>query len=345
MSTWYFDTFHELLTEIELELRDFCFSYPKVADNFWQMIYYHFGWDENTDGTQQNLPISGKRVRPLLTCLVSNALSGGHRHVLPAAAAIELIHNFTLIHDDIMDQSLERRHRPTLWSKWGAGQTINAGDGLHALAMSAITRADAPAETLVKTWEVISHATVAVAQGQMLDVSFETRDDVTTSEYVEMVSNKTASLIECSTRIGALFNSEDDAVIDAYARFGRGLGIAFQIWDDFLGIWGQTEITGKPTGIDVAQKKKSYPVVFALEKASRESKEKLLSVFQKPSLEAQDIEDVIAIIDSSGARLETQKVANAYYEEAIHTLERIRIDNSHQRQLFDLASFLVNRAF
>ncbi len=345
MNTRYFDTFQELLTEIELELRDFCFGYPKISSSFWQMVYYHFGWDEETNGTQQTLSVSGKRVRPLLTCLVSRALSDRHRHVLPAAVAIELIHNFTLIHDDIMDQSLERRHRPTLWSKWGAGQTINAGDGLHALAMSAITRADAPAEIIVKTWEVISQATLAVAQGQMLDVSFETRDDVTTSEYLEMVSNKTASLIECSARIGALFNTEDDETVNAYARFGRALGIAFQIWDDFLGIWGQAEITGKPTGIDIAQKKKSYPVVYAFEKAGHESREKLLSVFQKPALESQDIEAVISIMERSGAHLETQKVANSYYKEAIFTLEQVQIDNVHQKQLFDLASFLVNRAF
>jgi geranylgeranyl diphosphate synthase type I len=310
------------------------------------MIDHHFGWD--TESIAQRARIAGKRVRPVLMALVAQAVAGSYRHVLPAAAALEFLHNFTLIHDDVMDRSLERRHRPTVWSIWGSDQAINAGDGLYALANLTLARLierDVPPAWVVRAAAVLSQACLWTAEGQVLDMTFPQRDDVTVAEYLTMITHKTATLIEAAAQMGALLSTDDEAIIQAYGQFGRALGIAFQVRDDYLGIWGDEAITGKSATSDICEKKKSYPVLFAWEQADDGDRETLRRIYAQPALSDEDVQQVVHILERTGAPAEAGRVAEAYYQAALAHLDATGIGNAAQQRLRQLAAFLVRRAY
>jgi geranylgeranyl diphosphate synthase, type I len=353
VKNWYFATFVALLTDIEQNLHDFIVRWPQVTPLFWEMVNHHFGWSQGggeTGGKSgtilQNL--SGKRIRPLLTLLVARALTGRHDHVLPAALGIEIVHNFTLVHDDVMDKSLERRHRETLWAKWGSSQAVNAGDGLYALGMSALLdlgAQDVPPAKIVEAMRLLLDACVATVEGQMLDVGFEQQIDVSPEAYLQMIENKSGALIGCSTQMGALLSTADAVVIDAYAEFGRSLGIAFQIWDDYLGIWGQAETMGKSATSDIEGKKKSYPVLVAFKNADPQARRTLETIYQKDVIQSQEIEQVLEILTGVNAADETHRMIDVYYQRALDALDSVGVDNEDQRNLRELANFLVERAY
>ncbi|MEI2691836.1 MAG: polyprenyl synthetase family protein [Anaerolineae bacterium] len=229
------------------------------------MLRYHMGW---VDPAMQPAVInSGKRIRPVVCLLACAAVGGAVEDALPAAAAVELLHNFSLIHDDVEDNSSTRRHRPTVWALWGVPQAINAGDAMFTLARLAlhgVTGRGVVAATALEASAIFDRACLRLTEGQYLDMSFEDRQDVAVEEYVAMIEGKTAALLSASLELGALLGGADEGTRRSLAEFGRGLGLAFQMQDDILGIWGDETITGKSAASDILARKKSLPVVYAL---------------------------------------------------------------------------------
>ncbi len=226
-----------------------------------EMLVYHMGWSGDSGNKK------GKRIRPLLVCLVTHLSGGNWRNALPAAASIELIHNFSLIHDDIQDKSTTRHGRDTLWVKHGVAQAINAGDALLSLALGEIWKLpdSYSAKTISFCSRVLTDTCLKLTEGQYLDIDFENRNSVTVEEYLEMVKGKTTALISTCTQIGAMLGTDDQGKIENFRLYGENLGLAFQIIDDYLGIWGDDALTGKSASNDLVSGKMSYPVVMALQ--------------------------------------------------------------------------------
>jgi geranylgeranyl diphosphate synthase type I len=331
------------LTAIEAEMKATATAVSKEAlAPYYGMIFYHLGWmDKNLSPREES---SGKRLRPLL-CLLSCEASGGDwRQSLPAAAAVELVHNFSLIHDDIEDNSLERRHRPTLWGLWGQAQGINAGDGLSVISRFALHRLLArgvPADKAILAFKIFDEACLKLTEGQYLDLTFEGQETVNVEMYLQMINKKTAALIRCATHLGALLGTEDQETIEYYRLFGQQLGLAFQIVDDILGIWGQEETTGKAVGEDIINKKKSLPIVYALEKGDGELQE----IYRRETIGPQEVETVMRILGGLGAREYAHEIANQHRQSALDTLERTGIQNQAHDKLRELALFLVEREY
>jgi geranylgeranyl diphosphate synthase type I len=342
----YQDVFGAIVAAVEAEMRTVRQEQTEIAPILWEIIDYQFGWD--LDDAAQAQKISGKKIRPLLMALVAQAITGDYRHVLPAGAALEFIHNFTLIHDDVMDKSDERRHRPTVWTRWGSNQAINAGDGLYALANLSATRllaVGAPPEKVAGVCRALSRACLCTCEGQILDIDFETRNTVTTAEYITMITNKSATLIECAAYIGAWLSSNDQRLIDGYARFARNLGIAFQIRDDYLGVWGDEAKTGKSTTSDIREKKKAYPALATFERANTDDRATLRRLYGQDVLSDADIQTVWAIMDRADAAAHTDQIARQYFDIALNDLASTGIENEVQTLIREYASFLVRRAY
>ena len=231
-------------------------------DSLHQMLSYHLGWTNSKKGK----PAQGKRIRPLILLLSTETSGGNWQNAVAAAAAVELIHNFSLIHDDIEDESEYRRGRQTLWKIHGLPIAINAGDALYSLSficLGELIKRNS-FETSFQAFNLLSEACLAITKGQHLDISFETVNNITVSEYMEMIEGKTASLLAMSAKLGALIAGADSTSQNLYYDIGKNLGLAFQVYDDILGIWGKPEITGKSTATDLITRKKSLPILYGL---------------------------------------------------------------------------------
>jgi len=339
-------TFERYLPMIEAELREpFTPPYSHLAP-FYGMMQYHLGWLD-----QEFAPITGnagKRVRPIICLLTCQATGGDPDQALPAATALELVHNFSLVHDDIEDQSDLRRGRPTVWKVWGVPQAINAGDGLVVLAHLAMQRlADrgAPPRRVLTALEILDQACLALTEGQYLDLSFETRLDVDVEQYLSMIRGKTATLFGAAAQLGALVAGSDPASIARYRRFGQNLGLAFQIVDDVLGIWGDPQVTGKPVADDIQQRKKTLPIVRALEEEQRTGGKGLREIYQRETIGEETVEAALRILEDAGARHYAQTMANDYYQQALAELDAVGVENEAQAVLRELAAFLIERTY
>lgn len=318
-------------------------TYPK---QLYDMMKYHLGWlDEDLKKVEQ---YRGKRFRPTLCLLVYNALSGVYDKALPAAAAIELIHNFSLIHDDIEDMDEERRHKATVWKLWGISQAINVGDGMHVLAnLAALRLADlgVTSEKVVEVLKILNETIITLCEGQYLDMNFEDRLDITIEMYLDMIRRKTAALVEASTWIGATLATEDEVKINSFRNFGRSIGLAFQIIDDILGIWEKAEHTGKPKASDVRNRKKTLPVLYSMEKATEEDRKTLKELYSKPKLTEEDVEKVLSILEDSGAHDYSRKMAEKYERAALRELSKTGLENEAMDGIRALAEFLIRRKY
>ncbi|MGB2896806.1 MAG: polyprenyl synthetase family protein [Anaerolineales bacterium] len=225
-----------------------------------RMVRHHLGWIRPEASR-------GKRLRPLMALLCCDAAGGHWQSALPAAGAIEWIHNFSLIHDDIEDRSETRRGRETVWKRWGIAQATNTGDALFALAHILTYELEThghDSATILSIQKQLDKACLHLTIGQHLDLKFEETDGVTEDEYLEMIEGKTAALIAASCEIGALAAHAEPSKVALYRRFGHNLGMSFQIYDDLLGIWGTPDVTGKPSGDDLRVRKKTLPIIFAI---------------------------------------------------------------------------------
>jgi geranylgeranyl diphosphate synthase type I len=337
-----------IVADIEAEMQAIRREQNGIASILWEIVDYQFGWDLPEDDVAARKRASGKKIRPALMALVAQAISGDYHHVLPAGAALELLHNFTLIHDDVMDKSLERRHRPAVWTRWGGTQAINAGDGLYALANLSCARLldrGVPPRRVVEMFRAMSQACLWTAEGQMLDISFETRETVSTAEYITMITHKTGTLIEGAAKIGALLSTDDENVIQSYAQFARCLGIAFQIRDDYLGVWGDETKTGKSATSDIREKKKAYPFLAAIARASDAERAALCRIYAQETLSDADVQTVLAIFNRVGAAEQTDRISEEYYHTALTHLDRTGVQNETQDSIRQLAAFLNQRAY
>src|SRR4051794_41151964 len=249
------------------------------------MVRYHLG----LDGTGAR---TGKRMRPLLGLLAYSSITGEFRPALPGAAAVELGHNFSLVHDDIEDGDRQRHHRPTLWTVQGIPQAINTGDTIFSLSRIALHRltdlgfSDARVLRLMRLYD---ETCLALCEGQYIDIWTSEHDDAMSVElYFDMIGRKTAALIAASIEAGAILATDDNDVIARYRGFGWALGLAFQLNDDLLGIWGEAQATGKEAS-DLAKHKKTLPVLYALEHGGPEDVERLQDLQRVPNPTADDV--------------------------------------------------------
>jgi geranylgeranyl diphosphate synthase type I len=290
---------------------------------------------------------SGKFIRSTLCLLSCQAVGGNKSHAIPAAAAIELVHNFSLIHDDIEDASYERHHRPTVWRIWGQSQAINAGDAMFTLAYLALVRLKEKGiagEKIANCAEVLSRACLELCEGQCLDIEYENRLDVTVENYLDMAAKKTAALFAVSTSLGASLGSEDGELVDSLRLFGRELGMVFQIHDDILGIWGMRESVGKSAG-DIRQRKKTLPVAYGLQSSKGAARKSLGKLYSQEFIEGEDIKEVTRILDNLGARNYAESVARQCYHEALAHLDATGLGPSSLALLKETAGFLLTRDF
>jgi geranylgeranyl diphosphate synthase, type I len=250
---------------------------PRTSGLLRQMSAYHLGWTD-ANGHPANVP-AGKRIRPALSLWACEALGGQPAWALPAAVAVELIHNFTLIHDDIQDGDELRRHRPAVWSVWGAEQGINAGDGMFANALAGLLAPGPRPGRRMRAAHLLSAAVVKVVEGQCLDLSLEGRATASQATYLRLVTMKTGALLGAAMASGAVMAGAPRAVARRFDAAGRLLGLAFQVRDDWLGTWGDPQITGKARSGDLRQRKLTYPIVAAYDVATPNRRRELRKLF------------------------------------------------------------------
>jgi geranylgeranyl diphosphate synthase type I len=262
------------------------------------MIRYHFGYD-SLEKTK-----SGKRLRPQILLRTALEEGGTVERAIDAAVAIEILHNYSLIHDDIEDGDELRHGRTTTWARYGMAHGINAGDALCAISYLTLLHEEALVPNrVVEMLHVLHEANLRMCEGQGLDISFETNSTVTMPQYLEMIAGKTGALFSASCQLGALAAGCDSDRADAYAKLGRAYGLAFQIRDDVLGTWGATDVTGKPSGADIARRKWSFPVVWALGTPPSDDRDVVAHAYARNArLDPGGVVEVIAALDRLGAR-------------------------------------------
>jgi geranylgeranyl diphosphate synthase type I len=303
---------------------------------FHEMLTYHMGWSGDGAGAQAQ----GKRIRPLLLLLTVSACGGEWQKALPLAAAVELVHNFSLIHDDIQDRSPLRRGRPTVWSQWGIAQAINAGDAMFILAQLALLDLGTvlPPQRVLRLSEIFQQACLELTRGQFLDLSYESRTEIGLDEYWRMIAGKTAALLSAATWMGAIFAGAEEEIADAYREYGHYLGLAFQVQDDYLGIWGDEAITGKSAASDLVSGKKSLPVVFALAQEgpfAARWREGLITPEEVPHLAEQLIRE--------GAQAYTRQAADQMTDLALQALRRADPQGEAGEEIYRLTRALLQR--
>jgi geranylgeranyl diphosphate synthase type I len=259
-----------------------------------------------------------------------------------------LVHNFSLIHDDIQDGDRERRHRPTVWALWGKPQAVVAGNAMRSLADMAaleLARLEVPLSKALAASHLLSQGYLAMSQGQCLDLSFEGRIEVQTDDYLWMVSHKTGALIRCAMELGALIACENPPWVEDCGACGGLLGLAFQVQDDLLGIWGDEAATGKPVGNDIRRQKKSFPIVYALEVASGRARARLLEVYSRPSPTEQDVQDVLAVLDELRVSAQGREVARLHTDKALQAICKVPLAPWARQELEQLADFICTRQY
>ncbi|MEJ3744673.1 family 2 encapsulin nanocompartment cargo protein polyprenyl transferase [Actinomycetes bacterium KLBMP 9797] len=268
-----------------------------LPESMRQLAGYHLGY---WDGDGRPGAGGGKALRPALTLLAAGAVGGAPAAAVPAAVAVELVHNFSLVHDDVMDGDHTRRHRPTVWSVFGIGAAILAGDALLTLAFDVLARSGHPATRA--GIGALQAAVQDLLDGQSADLAFEERADVGLAECVGMAERKTGALLGCACAIGAVFGGGTGPQVEHLRGFGERIGLAFQIVDDLLGIWGDPAATGKPARSDLQHRKKSLPVVAALVSGTPAGSELAALYHRDQPLAESDLHRVAELVDAAGGR-------------------------------------------
>jgi geranylgeranyl diphosphate synthase, type I len=342
------DLQQSMLEAIEAELKRQVARLDKPrTESFHEMLAYHMGWTGEGAG-----PLArGKRIRPLLTLLTTASCAGEANkkdtgdgadwlRAKSGAAAIELIHNFSLVHDDIQDNSDLRRGRRTVWVKWGAPMAINVGDALFVIANQAVLdlREHYPPEIVVKAAGILNDNCLELTRGQYMDMSYEERKDLNLEDYWHMIAGKTSALLSTCTQIGALLGYANDSTQDAYRLFGYHLGHAFQVQDDVLGIWGDEALTGKSAASDLVEGKNSLPVLFALGKNGRFSER-----WRQGPITVDEVRDVSVMLEDEGAREFAEKMSEAETQKALGCLEQAGPRGEAGEAILGLTNMLLRR--
>ena len=314
-------------------------SVKKLSNELLPVIEYHFGW-KTIKGIEAPED-TGKRLRPSLAVLSAEAVGRDIEVAIPGAVAVELIHNFSLIHDDIIDGDKERRHRPSAWTAFSIEDALIAGDALHTLAFQVLLEENTPER--VQAARRLVDATTTMISGQAADMTFDDLPTVSFEECLKMEAAKTGALLGYSSSVGAILSGADENTCNALEVFGYELGLAYQAVDDVLGIWGDPKITGKPAGNDLREKKKSMPVSIVLS-ANNSDSEKLLEIFStKEDLDEEEIVRASALIENAGGREATLEEADKHLKRAIEFLNNADIRKETFCELEEIAHFVVNR--
>jgi geranylgeranyl diphosphate synthase type I len=304
-----------------------------------RMAAYHMGWVDRA-GREVTSP-SGKFIRPALCLWACEALGGNVELGMPAAVALEWIHNFTLVHDDIQDGDRLRRHRETVWSVFGQAQGINAGDALHALALRTLTaEGPHPKRRLRAAW-VVANATLETVEGQCLDLSLEGRPDTPVRTYLRAVEEKTGALLGASLQAGAIMAGASPGVETALRRAGRLLGKAFQIRDDWLGTWGDPAHTGKPASGDVTRRKVTFPIVAGYARMAEAQKARLRELYGLPGPQAEvAIRELLVAAGGPGL---TAAAPAHYASRAVSLVRTCGLDPRTLNDFIGVAHYVANR--
>lgn len=326
-----------MLPAIEAELqRQVCRLDEARTRPFYDMLTYHMGWTGEGAGPEA----TGKRIRPLMLLLTVAACDIEWLRALPAAAAVELVHNFSLVHDDIQDNSDKRRGRTTTWKIWGMPLAINVGDALFVLSNQATMDLSAhfPAETVVKAATILNNTCLDLTRGQFLDMSYEKRNDLGVEDYWPMIAGKTAALLSACCHIGSILGGADEGKQDAYRSFGHALGMAFQVQDDILGIWGDEAITGKSAASDLLEGKKSLPVLHGLSNGGRFAER-----WDKGPIRSDEVEEIAQLLATEGSYEYTHSLSRQMTTLALDRLREADPHGDAGESLMELANKLIKR--
>ncbi len=328
---------NQLLSKIEKQLITFLHSQNfEQSDELKEMIAYHMGWGD--DGGSH-----GKRIRPLLTILTAGAFGGDIEKVMPAAIAVEFLHNFTLIHDDIEDNASIRHGRMTLWKKWGLAQGVNAGDALFSIAQLAMLSLNQTCgqSISIEAVQQFNLTCLHLTRGQYLDISFESSNKTSIDSYFAMILGKTAALISLAIRLGGLTSHQNEDQFKNLAKYGEALGMAFQIQDDYLGVWGDPIITGKSAASDLITKKKSLPIIYGLQHS-----DEFKRIWENEEVTSDNVGQLAKLLISCGAQEFTKSNAGKFTRDAFSTLEKIfPRKNIYSEALFELTELLLDRDY
>ena len=306
-----------------------------------RIVEYHWGWID--EAGQRISGSGGKALRPTLAILSAEAIGESADRARAAAAAVEIIHDFTLLHDDVMDGDRERRGRPTAWTVFGVGAAICAGDALVPLAQRVLLEDESPRR--VEALRALGEATETVIAGQTLDLSFEGRVDIGVEEYVRMASQKTGALLGCAASLGALLAEGNETTVAALRSFGCSLGLAFQAVDDWLGIWGDPDRVGKPIASDLRQRKASLPIVVGVSSDSAAGRELRTLLQGSEPLDEAAIARGVEWLDATGAQQATVALARRELDRALAALDAAPLADDARDELRELAAFVAERQF
>ncbi len=313
-----------------------------VIDRALVNLSYNMEAPKLIDPVRYVLSKGGKRLRPVMSLMACNLFTDTIDEAILPAAGLEVFHNFTLVHDDIMDQAPVRRGLPTVHQKWNANQAILSGDVMAFIANECILQA--PSSCLLKVFRVFNKAAIEVCAGQQLDMDFEKAAIVREDEYIRMIDLKTAVLLAASVKIGAVIGGADDKDSDLLYEFGRNLGLAFQIQDDLLDVWGDVKLFGKTSGGDIEANKKTLPFIKAMELAKGDQLKQLQKLFSLADADPETkIKEVIGIFDQLNIKDTTEILAYDYINKAFGFLQKVNVDETRKKEMTDLAISLIGR--
>ncbi len=304
--------------------------------HFHEMLTYHMGWTGEGAGREA----TGKRIRPMIVLLATASAGADWKPSLPAAAAVELMHNFSLVHDDVQDNSDKRRGRETVWKKWGVPMAINVGDALFVMSNQAMMDLikTHPASNVVRAAAILHDTCLDLTRGQFLDMSYEERNDLSLEDYWPMVGGKTSALLSACTHIGALLGNAGEAEQEAYRQFGYHLGLAFQVQDDILGIWGDEAVTGKSAASDLVEGKNSLPVLYALGKQG-----KFAERWMQGPITANEVKEVASQLEDEGGRDYAEEMSEKETQIALEHLIKANPRGAAGEAMLELANMLLKR--
>ena len=319
---------------------------PRDGMAVYDMLRYYMGWVDMYGNPCT--ATEGKALRPTLCLFGCEAAGGTVDKAMPAAVALEFIHNFSLVHDDIQDLDETRHHRPTLWAAWGIPKALVAGNVLRVIAdrsLECLLEEGIDFEQALALVGILTEAYLEMIEGQYLDISYEGRPDIALDDYLDMISKKTGALIRCAVNLGAAIGTTDEATIQAFRAFGRSLGYVFQIRDDVLGVWGDEEATGKPVGVDIRRKKNSLPVVYAMSQAAAGEKRLLDRIYQKERLDDDDVASVLDVMERVDVRGYAHSLAEEHSDMALEAISCVEMAADIRRETEDLVRFLLVRQY
>lgn len=320
-------TFNEYLERVNNAIK--AIPYPEQPSHLYEPITY-------------TMDLGGKRLRPVLVLMACEAVGGDINRAITPAIGLEMFHNFTLLHDDVMDKADIRRGKPTVHVKWDDNTAILSGDAMLTMATQLI--AQAPADVMPQVMDLYNRTAMEIYEGQQYDVDFETRNDVTVDEYIEMIRLKTSVLLGCACKMGALIGGADEATAQLFYKVGENLGLAFQLQDDMLDVWGDEATFGKAIGGDIMNNKKTFLLINAMQRATSDHKVELSLWLSTPNASrAVKVPAVTAIYDALNLRSLSLDAINRYNDEALEALSKIAISDEARSEFANFITRLVKR--